>query len=124
MSLSVAFFSFISALLGAMGFGGGSVLIIYLISIGGIAQTKAQGINLVFFLATGAFALISNAKKGLVDKEAFKKLLLPALSGLASGLILLPFIPADLLKKLFGGALLILGLKELFSKENKQERRR
>ena len=32
------------------------------------------------------------------------------------GIILLPIIPSELLRKFFGGALLILGLKTLFEK--------
>lgn len=116
MSFSVAFFSFLSALLGAMGFGGGSVLIIYLTTATDVSQKEAQGINLVFFVATAFFALISNAKKGLVDKSSLKSFLPLSLIGLAVGILLLPVIPSYLLKKLFGGALLLLGIKELFSK--------
>ncbi len=116
MSFSVAFFSFLSALLGAMGFGGGSVLIIYLTTVTDMSQKEAQGINLLFFVATAFFALISNTKKGLVDKSSLKAFLPLSLIGLAVGILLLPVIPSYLLKKLFGGALLLLGIKELFSK--------
>lgn len=120
MNFSVAFFSFLSALLGAMGFGGGSVLIIYLTSATDMSQKEVQGINLVFFIATAFFALISNAKKGLVEKKALKAFIPFSLAGLAVGLMLLPVIPSELLKKLFGGALLLLGFKELFSKEHRR----
>ena len=116
MSFSVAFFSFLSALLGAMGLGGGSVLIIYLTTVSDLAQKQAQGINLVFFIATAFFALISNTKKGLVDQKALKSFLPLSVIGLVIGFLLLPVIPSQLLKKLFGGALLLLGIKELFAK--------
>lgn len=120
MNLSVAFFSFLSALLGAMGFGGGSVLIIYLTTAADFPQKQAQGINLVFFIVTAFFALISNTKKGLTDKKALKSFLPLSLTGLIVGFLLLPVIPSHLLKKLFGGALLLLGIKELLTKEHRR----
>lgn len=116
MNFSVAFFSFLSALFGAMGLGGGSVLIIYLTTVISLPQKQAQGINLVFFIATAFFALISNTKKGLIDKKTLKSFLPLSVIGLAVGFLLLPITPQTLLKKLFGGALLLLGLKELFAK--------
>lgn len=122
MKLSVAFFSFLSALLGAMGFGGGSVLIIYLTTATDMPQKEAQGINLVFFVATALFALIGNAKKGLIDKSSLKSFIPLSLIGLVIGFLLLPIIPSKMLKKLFGGALLILGLKELFAENNRHRR--
>ena len=40
----------VSAAVGAMGLGGGSVLILYLTLILNMQQVQAQGINLLFFL--------------------------------------------------------------------------
>lgn len=117
MTASVIIASFVSGLLGAMGIGGGSVLIIYLTTVLSLEQKAAQGINLVFFISTGIFALISNVKKGLVDKAHFKKLIIPALSGMIAGFLVLPLIPTSLLKKLFGLVLLLLGIKTLFEKK-------
>ena len=112
--------SFLSGLLGAMGIGGGSVLIIYLTTFLSLEQKNAQGINLLFFIATGIFALISNIKKGLVDKKLFLKLMPTAAAGMLLGFIILPRIATALLKKLFGGILLILGVKTLFEKRSKE----
>ena len=52
MTVSVIIASFVSGLLGAMGIGGGSVLIIYLTTVLSLEQKAAQGINLVFFIFT------------------------------------------------------------------------
>ena len=41
---------FLSGLIGSMGFGGGGVLIIYLVVFANIPQLQAQGINLIFFV--------------------------------------------------------------------------
>ena len=116
MNLQMIISSFLSGLLGAMGFGGGTVLVIYLTGFLALEQKEAQGINLVFFLLTGIFAACTNIKKGLIDKKSFLKLIKSALPGMLLGFILLPIIPSELLRKFFGGALLILGLKTLFEK--------
>ena len=50
MDFAVIVSSLLSGLLGVMGFGGGSVLIIYLTSFLHMEQRQAQGINLVFFI--------------------------------------------------------------------------
>lgn len=96
-----------------MGFGSGTVLIIYLTTFLSLDQREAQGINLLFFVLTGIFALFSNAHKGLIEKRPILPFLLCALPGLLCGYLLLPLIETELLKKLFGGALIMLGVKEL-----------
>lgn len=53
----------LSGLLGAMGLGGGGILIIYLSIFTSIPQAQAQGINLLFFLPTAVLALIVYQRK-------------------------------------------------------------
>ncbi len=121
MNIAVAISSFSSGLLGAMGFGGGTVLIIYLTGFLSLEQKQAQGINLVFFLLTGVFGLAGNIRKGLVDKSSFITLIKFALPGMIVGFILLPVIPSFWLKRLFGTALILLGIKTFFEKDKKQK---
>ena len=116
MNLSVIISSFLSGLLGAMGVGGGTVLIIYLTTFCGIEQKSAQGINLLFFIATGIIAVINNTRNKLIDKNALKNLLSYSLPGLFTGFILLNFISAPMLRKIFAVILLIIGIKTLFTK--------
>lgn len=124
MDFAVIVSSLLSGLLGAMGFGGGAVLIIYLTTFLSVEQKEAQGINLLFFVVTGLFSVIINGKNGLTDKKSLLKLLPFSLVGLTVGYLLLPIIETDLLRRLFGGALIMLGLRELFTKENKKEEAR
>lgn len=121
MNIAVIASSFFSGLLGAMGFGGGSVLIIYLTQLQNVGQKEAQGINLLFFAATGLFSVIINSKNRLTDKKILLKLLPVALVGLVVGYMLLPIIETRLLKRLFGGLLILFGLKEVFSKKQKKK---
>ena len=119
MDFAVIISSFLSGLLSAMGFGGGTVLIIYLTTFLSLDQKQAQGMNLVFFVVTGCLSIFINKKNGLTDKRELQRALPFAAIGLAVGYLLLPIIETALLKKLFGGVLLFLGINELFSRGEK-----
>ncbi len=103
-----------TGILSAFGVGGGTLLLIYLSVFTGIPQQKAQGINLLYFLPASLASLPSHFKNGFVDRTA----LLPAIicgtlftalfAFLATGL------ETTLLRRFFGGFLLIIGLWELF----------
>ena len=53
----------LSGIIGAMGLGGGAVLIIYLSLFTETEQLTAQGINLLFFIPTALLAVIIYAIK-------------------------------------------------------------
>ncbi|MFI3140701.1 MAG: sulfite exporter TauE/SafE family protein [Clostridia bacterium] len=110
--------SFLSGILGSMGFGGGTILIVYLTVFLGLQQTNAQGINLVFFIPCAIYAVISYVKQGLIDKLLSIKLTLSSLIGVVIGYYLLTLIEPDLLGKIFGGFLILLALKEIFFTKN------
>lgn len=118
MNLKVIVVSFLSGLLGSMGFGGGSVLVVYLTAFNSVEQKEAQGINLIFFICTSLFALLLNKKKNLIVSGECKKLIPMALLGLITGFLVLPYIPSLLLKRIFGGVLIILALKDFFIKKS------
>ena len=58
MSFVKAIASFLSGLIGAMGFGGGGILIIYLVIFASVPQLTAQGINLAFFIPCSVISVI------------------------------------------------------------------
>lgn len=113
MDLYVIISSLLSGLLGAMGFGGGSVLIIYLTSILHMEQRQAQGINLAFFIPIAALSVIMYLKARLINLKEIIPVLLPALAGSVMGYILLSYVPSDLTGKLFGTMLIIMGIYKL-----------
>jgi len=105
-----------TGVLSGFGVGGGSLLLIYMTSFAEVPQTLAQGVNLLYFLPTAATALPAHFKNGYVDKRA----LLPAI---AAGLICSALaawaataLDVQLLRKCFGGFLILIGLRELFRK--------
>lgn len=109
--------SFLSGLLGAMGFGGGSILIIYLTAVLSMEQVAAQGINLLFFIPCALVSVIYNLKKRLIKYKSALYIVLGALPGLAIGSLLINIIDTNLLGKLFGGFLIISGLTILFKRK-------
>ena len=106
--------------LGAMGMGGGGILVIYLTLALGAPQLQAQGINLLFFLPCAAISMVVNGKRRLID---WKRALWIALGGLPTtllGIWIAGKIETKWLGWIFAGLLIIIGLKELFS-SSKQE---
>ncbi len=108
-----------SGILGAMGMGGGGVLVIVLTVFLGYEQSLAQGINLIFFIPCAIIAIIIYSRKKLIDwKIAIPFSLLGCIGSLA-GAIISSYIDNKILSVIFGIMLLILGIKELFAKNKK-----
>lgn len=102
--------------LSGLGIGGGSLLILWLTVVLGVAHNTARGINLLFFLPSAAIACVFRRKQGAVD---IKKLLPAILAGTvaaAAGSWIGFNMDMQLLKKLFGGLLILTGLRELLYK--------
>ena len=105
--------------LSGLGVGGGSLLMLWLTIITGLNHEIARTINLLFFLPTAAIASVFRWKQGALD---LKKILPAILAGCISAGIfswLSKEIDITIIKKLFGGLLLITGLRELFYRERK-----
>lgn len=103
----------LSGIIGAMGLGGGAVLIIYLTLFTDTNQLKAQGINLFFFLPIALIAVVIYAFKKEIKWKKIIPLALGGILGSILGIFLSTFIGGEFLSKLFGGGLVILGLKEI-----------
>lgn len=87
--------------LGAMGLGGGGVLLLWL-ALSGTEQLTAQGINLVFILPVGAVGLWLHRKNGLVAWRAALPMAVGGLLGLAAGVATAGYLPGKTLSRLFG----------------------
>ena len=108
---------------GAMGLGGGSVLLIYLTVFAGVEQLTAQGINLIFFVPIALTAVITYLKQGVIK---YKMILPIILFGIASSLFtgyFVKFLDTGLLRKIFGGFVLVYGIIQIFSKGEKKNDR-
>ena len=112
----------VGALLGflsGLGVGGGSLLVVWLTAVLAMEPRMAQGVNLLFFLPAAACACVFHIR----NKKLPWALVLPAAGAgcltAALGSWLAGTMDTELLRKLFGGLLILTGLPELFRKGKK-----
>lgn len=105
-----------SGIIGAMGLGGGAVLIMYLSLFTDTAQLKAQGINLLFFIPCALAAVIIYSVKKQIEWKITLKLAFFGLIGAVAGIYLSDYLGGDITRKVFGALLVIMGIKEIFGK--------
>lgn len=106
-----------TGVLSGFGVGGGTLLLVYMTAFAGLDQHLAQGINLLYFLPAGLMALPAHLKNGYIEKRA----LLPAIgAGLACAALAAwcaTALDVGVLRKCFGGFLVLVGAMELFGKK-------
>ena len=112
--LLAIFIGLILGFLAGLGIGGGSLLILWLTLYANLDSITARAVNLMFFLAAAGSVSIFRFKKGDLQ---LKQILPAIISGCVAAAIcswLGRKIDQDILKKIFGGLLLITGARELF----------
>ena len=109
----IAIASVLSGTLGAMGLGGGGILLLVLVWAGW-PQMTAQGINLLMILPVGLLGLYFHRKNGLTDGKAAWPLLLGGLPGVLLGVLLGTRLGENTLRACFGVLILLLAARELW----------
>ena len=104
-----------AGVLGGMGMGGGAILIPLLTTFFKIEQISAQAINLVAFIPMASVSLIIHVKNKRVQKEGLLWIILPAGACSLAGSLLALAVKGSLLKKFFGGFLIILSFLQFFA---------
>lgn len=107
---------FLSGLLGAMGLGGGGILILYLTIIKNISQVTAQGINLIFFIPIAISAITIHTKNKLIEWRIAVRYMVYGLLGVAIGFMILENIDENICRKIFSSILILIGVREIFRK--------
>lgn len=102
-----------SGIIGAMGLGGGAVLIIYLSVFTDMPQLKSQGINLLFFIPIAIAAVAVYGFKKQIKWKLVLKIAAWGLVGTAGGLLFTDLLGGDITAKVFGGMLILIGIGEL-----------
>jgi len=105
-----------AGVISGMGIGGGALLIPALTFFLGYSQQNAQGLNLLFFLPTAIVAVITHHKQDNIEAKLLLKLIIPGVLFAIAGALLAVRIDSHLLRRLFGGFLLIVGVSEFFRK--------
>lgn len=116
MNIAALIAGLLSGIIGAMGLGGGAVLIIYLSVFTNTEQLTAQGINLIFFVPIATLAVIVYSFKKQIRWKTVLFLSFGGVLGAVGGLYLASFLGGGWLSKIFGGFLIILGLREVLKK--------
>lgn len=113
---SFSFSVFVGTILGALagiGVGGGSLLMLWLTAVIGMEHGQARGINLLFFLPAAGVATLLRWKQG----QLCVRILLPGIIGGCAAALIGSYIgfrmDLELLRTIFGGLLLVTGLREL-----------
>ena len=101
--------SFLIAVLSGMGVGSAGLLIIYLTTLGIMNQFSAQGLNLLFFLFATVSSLIIHVRKRRLYYDIIITAVICAVPGVLLGGYIAKILSVELLRKLFGGMLVIAG---------------
>ncbi len=112
----------VGGFLGGMGMGGGTLLIPILTIFLSVSQHTAQAVNLVSFIPMGIVAVILHAKNKLIKKDGLILTVIFATVFAVLGSFISVKINGDILKRVFGGFLILLAIIEFFiaKKVNKQ----
>lgn len=109
--------AFLVAVLSGLGVGSGGLFVIWL-SLMGVSATQARGMNLLFFVFSASAALLFHLKnKRNIDLGLVLYLAAFALLGTVVGGYMGRLIEGDLLRRIFGGLLVLSGCYTLFGKK-------
>lgn len=107
--------------LAGLGVGGGSLLILWLTLVLGMDHPQARLLNLLFFLPSALIASLFRWKQGKLDLKAVLPGILAGCAAAALGSWLSTQLELFWIRKLFGGLLLITGIRELLYKPKQTE---
>ena len=105
--------------LAGMGVGGGSLLLLWLTQVVGMPQSQARILNLLFFLPAAITATLFRVRKQLIPPGVILPALLTGCTAAAVFTLLARFLDITLMKKLLGGLLILVGLREIFYRPRK-----
>jgi len=110
-----------AGVISGLGIGGGTLLIPALTLFYGLSQQQAQSVNLIYFIPTAIVALISHFKSGNIEKGPVKKLIVFGVIGAVLGAVIAVRMNPEILRRLFGGFLLVMGIYEFRRKGKGKE---
>ncbi len=99
--------------LAGLGVGGGSLLVLYLTLILGWSPEEARAVNLLFFLPGAAIATFLRRRDGSLELKTLMGAILAGCIAAGAASLLSKGMDVSLLKRLFGGLLIVTGLREL-----------
>lgn len=117
--------SFLSALLAGMGVGSAGFLVVYLTLATPMGQLEAQLMNLIFFIAASAAAIVVNFVHKRLDLGMIAAVALPGCLGALCGSAFAHSVSTDFLGRAFAALLIVTGAISLLrgnaAEKNKKE---
>ena len=105
----------IAGVVGGLGMGGGTVLILILSIFNNVEQHIAQGANVVFFIPTAVAAIIVFIKNKNIKFKLGIPILLWGIVGTTIGASISTMLDVYVLRKFFGIFLIFIGLYQTYS---------
>lgn len=105
----------ITGLITGLALGGGAVLIPFLVFFLNVDQHTAQGVTLASFLPLSIVAVVTHFYQGNVLIKIALRVILGSLPGAVAGALLAMKFSPDILQKIYGGFLLLMGIYEYVS---------
>ena len=109
--------SFLIAVLSGMGVGSGGLLVVFLALFADVPQISAQGVNLVFFLFSSGASMLYHVGRRQLPLLAILLVSAAGLLGAIPGTYAALLLPEKLVRRLFGGMLVLSGTVSLFKRE-------
>ncbi len=113
-------FGVLGGFFGGLGMGGGTLLIPLLTIFLGFNQQLSQGINLLTFVVMALFSLVIHSKNGFIVTKNLIWIILGGVVFAILGSVLATYVPSLVLRKIFGGFLVILAIVEFLKIFKKQ----
>ncbi len=113
----------LAAILSGLGVGSAGVFVLYLTLVAGYSQPEAQGLNLLFFLFSAGSALLLHIRARKIPGRVVLFLVACAIPGALAGSFLMRILDASIIRRLFGGMLVVSGLPTLLRKGRRRQAR-
>ncbi len=108
------FIGLIAGIVGGMGMGGGTVLILLLSLFLGVEQHVAQATNVIFFVPTAISAIIVSLKNKNINLKIAVPICIWGIIGAFIGAYISSRLKVDVLRKCFGVFLILIAMYQTF----------
>lgn len=115
----IAVVGLFSGICASLGIGGGFILLLYFSAFASMPQKEAQLLNLIFFLPIAIFSLFFHIRHHLINYKAVWPALIGGAVGVFAGVLIASALTNEWLAKLFAVFILLIGIKELFTRTEK-----
>jgi len=106
--------AFLTGILSSMGFGGGTLLMIYLTQICGYDVSSAISINYLYYIPCAVLSVVMYLKSQMICLKPAIFLCIGAIIGSIIGVVISSHIDSNAIKNTFATFIVAAGVKELF----------